>query len=274
MKENIRIKEYPENDDIIKLNFIKSDSPYHFRRHIHYGLRSHIIQVLKKTDVDIENQGIRIDGILNYPRAKPISLLRIYRENFQTYDDFKNESYKINLIEKYLGNENMAKSHEFVVDYNINGKNEILLCGFQKYIDGDGVDPWSLYIDVSSEKGKQFTNKIKKMISEEGYIPDLSGYQNIRKDSEGNLVLVDINNVSKVKFDNKIQIDSTGFPTVDVSIEVLSLLEKKIVGEIDSTEILYKHFLNEFRKNDVHAIEKEWKNKYEKESELTMYNYS
>ncbi|MBT3408936.1 hypothetical protein HN415_09755 [Candidatus Woesearchaeota archaeon] len=273
MEENIRIKKFLDNSDIVNLNFINSDSPYVFRRHIYHGLRSHIFQMVKKTDVEYETKGKMIDGIKFFPNSKPVGLLRIYRAAFSSYNEIKKESNKIKLLEKYLSEENMAKSQEFVVNYKCNGNYEILLCGVQRYVDGNNIDPWSdNYYDISKEKGKIFILKIKNLIYNESLIPDLSGYRNILKDSDNNFVLVDINNVLKVNVNSEIHLDSTGYPSVDKSVEALSLLEEKIVGKKNNFEFIYNYFLRKDRMNEVNSIEKLWKLNYEKQQDGYVFN--
>jgi hypothetical protein len=117
------------------------DIPYLYRRHYRQGLRSHILEVLSPEDVKNEKNGVIIDGAKWYPRAEPLKMLRIFRTRFQDLQEAQEEVERVKMIESYLGPENFARSDEFLVDYELNGKREILLCGLQEYIKGAILDP-------------------------------------------------------------------------------------------------------------------------------------
>lgn len=97
------------------------------------------------------------------------------------------------------------------------------------------------------------------MINETGYIPDLAGIGNLVLTPKGNLKLVDINNIVKIRLNNEILIDDQGYPSCDVSVEVLSILEQKILClNIHMKDPLYRFFLTSERKKRVKILEKEF----------------
>ena len=97
------------------------------------------------------------------------------------------------------------------------------------------------------------------MITQTGYIPDLAGLGNLVLTPHGRLKLVDINNIVTIRFDDSIPIDDKGYPSCDVSIEVLSILEWKIhQKKIPSEDPLYHFFLSPERKKKVTLLEKKF----------------
>jgi len=97
------------------------------------------------------------------------------------------------------------------------------------------------------------------LLFDTGYIPDLAGFGNLILTLEGNLKLVDINNIVEIKFNDSIPIDDKGYPSCDVSIEVLSLLEKDILQKnVQIDDPLYQFFLSPLRKIKVKALEKQF----------------
>jgi len=97
------------------------------------------------------------------------------------------------------------------------------------------------------------------MIAETGYIPDLAGFGNLILTLDGNLKLVDINNIVKIKLNDSIPIDDKGYPSCDVSVEVLSILEKDILQKnIKIDDPLYNLFLSPLRKVKVKTLEKKF----------------
>ena len=97
------------------------------------------------------------------------------------------------------------------------------------------------------------------MIDQTGYIPDLAGIGNLILTCTGDLKLVDINNIVEIKLDDTILLDDKGYPSCDVSIAVLSILEQNLLGrDIPMDDLLYRHFLSTERKDRVKAIEKEF----------------
>jgi hypothetical protein len=284
MTKDIRDIPYLNHEDILELNFIKKPGNYFYRRHFRFGLRSHIMEVLLPKALEIEKKGIIIDGLRLYPRAKPIKMLRIFRTRFDSLKSAREESKRVQVIVAYLAPDNIARSDEFLVDYAINGKLELILCGLQEYVDGEILDPWG-YLDeqhlvalfkqmdfegvANSEittanwiqsirkRTASFVKKIKAMIIKENYIPDLAGIGNLILTPYGEIKLVDINNISKVYFNSKIGLDDRGYPVCDKSIEALALFEQKVLGRsINKEEVVYKTFLDARRMKAVRAIEK------------------
>ena len=279
MSEDIRQKLAIYHADVAALNFIRSSSPYVFRRHYRQGLRSHVMEILSSSDVDIENTGTLVDGVRQFPRAVPLSMFRIFRTRFDTFEEVWAEIQRVKILSEYLGPGFMAHSHECIVEYHGPHGSELLLCGFQEYIEGDIIDPWTIldadsllpviyktmkdrgvtmplsseeWVADAREKGAQLIGRLKRMIARSGHIPDLAGVGNLIIKSDGGICLVDINNISPVYGDSTIPLDEKGYPVCDKSIEALSLLENKIVGRpINIEEEPYKQFLTSQRKNLV-----------------------
>jgi len=250
------------------------------------GLRSHIMEVLKPADVTAENTGIIKDGLRWFPKANPLKVLRIFRTRFDNLRDAEGELERVKLVEQYLGPEYIARSDEFLVDYAIKGRYELLLCGLQEYVDGEILDPWgSLYEDhltslfrrtysgaaknlpraVETWKRNVRTGadraleKIRKMITQANLVPDLAGVGNLLLTRTGNIKLVDINNISRVSFEPAIPRDDRGYPVCDKSIEALSLLEQKLIGRpADRSIPVYRTFLDPGRMKEVRSIEREF----------------
>ena len=279
MRQDIRDKASIRHDDVIGLNFINAASPYHFRRHFRQGLRSHIMEILKQADVEIENRGTVVDGVRWFPRAKPTRMLRIFRTRLASIDNALAEIRRVKKVENYLGSGFIAASSEFLVDYHGPGGASIMLCGFQAFVEGEILDPWGLlggdglllslyeslhrtgecsdahrkqWIKDARQKAAVFVRKIRQMIQEAGYIPDLAGAGNLVVPKTGEIRLVDINNISPVVFDMEIRLDDKGYPVCDKSIEALSLIETKILGRpIDHQDRIYQFFLDPDRKRQV-----------------------
>ena len=263
MSEDIRDKLAICHSDVIALNFIISSPPYVFRRHYRQGLRSHVMEILYPTDVATENTGTLIDGVRQFPRAVPSIMFRIFRTQFETFGEAWAEIERVKIVSEYLAPEFMAHSYEF-----------------QEYIKGDIIDPWTIleaesllpviyktmrdrgvimplssdeWVADARKKGSQLIGRLKRMITHSGHIPDLAGVGNLIITPNGEICLVDINNISPVYSDSTIPLDEKGYPVCDKSIEALSLIEKKIVGRpINMEEKLYKQFLTSQRKNLVH----------------------
>ena len=97
------------------------------------------------------------------------------------------------------------------------------------------------------------------MITQTGYIPDLAGIGNLILTRAGNLKLLDINNIVEIKLNDTIPLDDRGYPSCDVSIEVLSILERDILQKkIPIGDPLYHFFLSPERREKVTAIEKKF----------------
>jgi len=71
------------HDDILSLNFIKDAGTFLFRRHYRSGLRSHIMEMVRRSDVEAERKGIPADGIRIFPKAQPRKMLRIFKTRFR-----------------------------------------------------------------------------------------------------------------------------------------------------------------------------------------------
>ena len=295
MQEDVREKAYLNEEDVLRLNFIRDPGTYIYRRHYRQGLRSHILEVLSPEDVKNEKNGVIIDGAKWYPRAEPLKMLRIFRMRFQNLQEAIEEVERVKMIESYLGPDNFAKSVEFLVDYEMNGKTEILLCGLQEYIKGAILDPWDRlddshltsilrrisfetfedaedigdeWIDEVRLRAKEFITKIKKMILEAHHVPDLAGIGNLLLTREGDIKLVDINNISKVSFDSQVRIDDRGYPVCDKSIESLSLLEQGLLEKpLPEEDVIYKTYLGSERMEEVKALEKEFLLAMERETD-------
>jgi hypothetical protein len=281
--DNCDIRDIPSLDgaEVVQLNFIRDSGKYYFRKHNRQGMRSHVLEVLSTQDLLKETSGEIIDGIRLYPRAIPKYMLRILRTRFTTLQEALNEIKTYSLVLKFLGAECVALSNEFIVEYTGTGKSEIVLCGLQEYVRGAIFDPWGLVGQAPLEtfyqsripgegpdnkrtaKGFEsiatFVTRMRKMITESGYITDLAGNGNLILTSNGDFKLVDINNILQVSKDDTILLDDKGYPSCDKSIEVLWILEDKILKTADlADDPLYKHFLSVDRSKKVRGLEKEF----------------
>lgn len=144
---DIRNQPFLTAAEVKALNFIKDTPDVCFRRHHRHGLRSHIFEMLSSDDVAKEAAGEMVDGTRWFPRAVPRRILRILRGRFDSLDQVLEEIRKYALILKYLRPEFIAVSQEFIVEYTVAGKGEILLCGLQEYVVGAVLDPWTLLDD-------------------------------------------------------------------------------------------------------------------------------
>jgi hypothetical protein len=279
---DIREKPYVNHQDIAALNFFRDTGNYVFRRHYRSGLRSHILQVLKTTDVQREQAGTIIDGLRWFPRAKPSKMLRIFRLRFHSLAEAFAEIGRVKTIGDYLEPEQYARSNEFLVDYRTPYGHDVLLCGLQEFVPGEALDPWGFvhredladlfarmangsHTDLEKESAKfvrtvcrnaaRFIRMIKKMILEANYIPDLAGVGNLLLTPDGHIKLVDINNISKVLFDPKIRVDDRGYPVCDKSVQALALLEEKLLEKaLDKESPIYRVFLEPCRLQEVSRI--------------------
>ena len=284
MCEDIRDKPYITHRDILKLNFIRSPGMYIFRRHYRQGLRSHIMEVLTTHALEIETKGIMINDTRSFPRADPLKMLRIFKTRFENLAEAKEEIKRVKIIASYLVPDYIARSQEFLVDYIRHGKCRILLCGLQEYVKGVVLDPWglldkrhlisllydlghkndrdqkakaNLWIRIVRDKADKFIERIKQLIMEARFVPDLAGVGNLILTDSGEIKLVDINNISNVSFDTKIPIDDRGYPVCDKSVEALSLLEQKLLERSpDRKNPIYETFLDPARMDEVKEIEK------------------
>ncbi|RLB92882.1 MAG: hypothetical protein DRH26_05255 [Deltaproteobacteria bacterium] len=281
-RTDIRDQAYLSGSEVKKLNFIKASTALEFRKYYRSGLRSHIFEVLEAREVQKETQGEIIEGIRMFPRARPLKMFRILRTRFKNKEAVFQEIKKYNTLLKFLGSDLIALSEEFMADYTGTGESQIVLCGLQEYVDGQILDPWRLFgdnylmdlfgsmprtdgldhptlVDKARKNIKNFVKKIREMITLTGYIPDLAGIGNLILTPEGDLKLVDINNIVEIKLNDTIPLDDKGYPSCDVSIEVLSILERDILQqEIHMDDPLYRLFLSPERRKKVKAIENEF----------------
>ncbi|WP_372681160.1 hypothetical protein [Desulfosarcina sp.] len=283
MPEDIRNRSAINHADVTALNFVRSSVPFVFRRHFRQGLRSHIMEILDPSDVEVEQTGKMIADVRCFPKARPRRMFRIFRARLKTLENALIEIGRVKIVERYLAPDFMARSTECIVDYQRPEGRDLMLCGFQEYVAGEILDPWtllgagdllpalyeafrgqdspltlskSLWIEAVRQKGSHFIEKIKLMISEAGHIPDLAGAGNLIITVNGGIRLVDINNISGVSLDPSIDLDEKGYPVCDKSIEALSLIEEKILGRpVDMEEDIYKHFLHPKRQKALKAKE-------------------
>ena len=283
MIKDIRDKAHISHEDIIQLNFIRKPGAYVFRKYHKQGLRSQIMEILHPDDVIKQNKGEIINGTLFFPWAVPLKMLRIFRIRFNSLADVFEEIRKLKIIEKYLPSDSYAKSEEFIVDYIWNGNRDFILCGLQEYVAGEILNPWETIginqlenffagirinkrntpgmttdqrVTRFRKKVEKFIKRVKKMILEANYVPDFAGLENLLITPQGDIKLVDINNVSRVSFGPDIRLDDKGYPVCDKSIEAISILEQKFLDKpIDKNETLYKIFLDPLRMKDVSKLE-------------------
>jgi hypothetical protein len=286
MKEDVREKASLNHQEVVRLNFVKDPGTYIFRRHYKQGLRSHVMEVLQRDDVEKERAGVVIEDIRWFPKAKPIKMLRIFRTKFNSLNEALEEVKRVKIIEKYLAPDHVAMSDEFLVDYVTNGKRDFILCGLQEAVEGETLDPWSpitkdhlaelfsrmgrestdasdrrtdRLIQRAQKRAKKFIEGVKRMILEANHVPDLAGVGNLLLTPEGEVKLVDINNISRVSFGPTISIDDKGYPVSDKSIQALSLLEQKILARaINKKDAVYKTFLDAQRMREVKVLEDEF----------------
>lgn len=286
MEKDIRDKPNIRSEDITGLNFIRDSGTYAFKKHYRQGLRSHIMEVLDSNDIRKEKKGEVVDGIRLFPRAKPQKMLRIFKYRFDGLEDVLKEANQFKIIARYLGREFIAVSGEFIADYVRPDGREIVLCGLQEYVEGEILDPWGpLHVKHLAELFKcmeglrenggdrslealvqsactsadNLVGRLKNMILEGNCIPDLSGVGNLILTRKGNIKLVDINNISPVTFSAEISLDDKGYPVCDKSIEVISLIEKKLLlRPIHMNETIYRTYLDPQRMKKVRAIEKDF----------------
>jgi hypothetical protein len=283
LQKDVREQASLDHADVTALNFINASAPYVFRRHFRQGLRSHIMEILDPSDVLTEQTGVLKDGVRWFPKAVPRRMFRIFRRRLPTLADALKEISRVRLVESYLAPEFMATSTECIVEYHGPRGPDLLLCGFQEYVWGEILDPWTIldavdlpavlyetfrnrgvkltlprneWMGTVRQSGACFIENIKRMITEVGHIPDLAGTGNLIITDKGNICLVDINNISSIDFEEAIRLDEQGYPVCDKSVEALYLLESKILGRpADEDESLYRLFLDPHRRETVRAKE-------------------
>ncbi len=278
---DIREKPSLTHEDVVSLNFIRSPGRYFFRRHYRMGLRSHIMEVLDPAEVDLEKRGLIKDGIRRFPRARPKRMLRIFRTKFASLKDAEQEIERVKMVQHYLSPEFVARSEEFLVDYRKDNASEILLCGLQAFVEGEILDPWTpaerhpiegllrrinqgvsptpYLVEKAIRNILEFVARIKAMVQGGGHVPDLAGVGNLLLTRKGDVMLVDINNISRIRFDERVPLDDRGYPVCDKSIQALFLLEKKSQGQtLSKQDPLYEHFLNPARMHMVRELERQF----------------
>jgi hypothetical protein len=292
---DIRDRPWLSHADIADLNFIRRDLPYIFRRHFREGLRSHIFEVHDAASIQQEQEGLLQDGILVFPRSVPRSMLRLFRHRFGSLNEALEEIRRFQTLESFLSARYIATSSEFLVDYWTGGQANLLLCGLQEYIPGEIFDPWAYERNPDSLTGliehllavhapeaeaeellaafashvHTFVSQTKRLISQAGYIPDLSGVGNLILRPDGVLKLVDINNISRVTFRDRINLDDKGYPVCDKSVEVLAILERKLLRtKVPPCEGLYDFFLAPERMARVRELEREFRRQVRDTSSL------
>lgn len=286
VQEDVRDKARLDHKDMLRLNFIRNPGVFLYRRYYRAGLRSHIMEVLNPEDVEREKKGVVINGLRHFPRAAPLKMLRIFRKRFHDLKDAEEELRNVKMLEKFLRPDCVARSDEFLVHYARKDQYELIICGLQEYVAGEILDPWShldktclvsllshmgferhhdpeatvdRWVGGVRENGLKLVQKLKQMILRTNRVPDLAGVGNLILTRSGNIILVDINNISTVSFDRTIPIDDRGYPVCDKSIEALSLLEQKLTGRsLKGRDIIYNTFLDPERMRDVKKIEKEF----------------
>ena len=281
MIEDLRDRPSLRHNDILELNFIRSPGGYFYRRHYRVGLRSHIMEVIKREDWEKGKMGVVKDGLKWFPRAKPVKMLRIFRTLFKNLNEAEEELKRVKVIETYLAPNHLASSEEFLVSYRFNERWEFLLCGLQEFVDGEILDPWSCFdnnhlaflfshmapdrnsemnvdrwIRIVRKRAEHFIGNLKEMILKTEHVPDLAGIGNLLLTRSGDIKLVDINNISSVSFRNTIQLDDRGYPVCDKSIEALSRLEQELLDRpFHKEDPIYRTFLDPQRMKEVRAIE-------------------
>ena len=281
--DDIRDRSAIDHDDIMALNFICDSAPVVFRRHFRQGLRSHIMEILDPREVAVERSGKRIDGVMRFPRAEPRRMLRIFRTRLTTLGQALEEIGRVKIVERFLAPDCLATSVECIVDYRASWGRRPVLCGFQEYVAGEVLDPWTVldrttllpslfdrlragdnrsgpaadsWMAAVRKRTEGFVGRIKRMIAEAGHVPDLAGVGNLIITPAGGIRLVDINNISPVDFAPDIPLDEKGYPVCDKSVEALALIEQKVLGRTaDRRERLYRHYLEPERMQAVKVLE-------------------
>jgi hypothetical protein len=261
---DIRSRRQLDHDDVAALNFVRGACRFVFRRHFRQGLRSHVMEVLARSDLERERRGVVVDGLRRFPDARPLKMLRIFRRRFSGPDEAVEEIRRFQIVEAYLPRDLLALSEEFLVTYRLGDKNHLLLCGLQEYVGGAVLDPWNLpepgelpNADALVHHARRFAAGAKQMVLEAGYIPDLAGIGNLFVTPEGRIKLVDINNISRLPEGPGICIDDQGYPACDKSIEALYRIERRLCGA--APDVLdgppYDRHLTAERSREVKALE-------------------
>ncbi len=269
---DIRTKPTLSDEDISNLNFVKQQCPYCFRIHYREGLRSRLLQVLNPEDVLLETQGALQQGLRLFPVAQPVAMLRIFKKQFNAWQELQTEIENYKLVQRYIPPHHYAASSEFIVDYFQNEKSQIILCGLQEYVPGEAVDPWhentrlkmetdmnnspTGTLDLALSNLASFIVCIKTMVHQAQAIPDLAGVGNLILTPEAQIKLVDINNISTFSYETAIPLDDKNYPVSDKSIQALYNLETQVLGHRQTgNEKLYRFFLDPQRIQTVREVE-------------------
>jgi hypothetical protein len=261
---DVRIREHLDHDDVVSLNFVRSGCPFEFRRHFRQGLRSHVMEVLRTEDLERERRGIADGGIRRFPDARPVKMLRIFKSRFSNLERALEEIRRLRIVEAYLPPDLMARSEEFLVTYRRGDESHLLLCGLQEYVTGEVLDPWNLPApEAAPEDGtlfrhaQRFVSGVKRMVLETGHVPDLAGIGNLFRTPAGRIVLVDINNISRIPDGSRLCLDDRGYPACDKSIEALALIERHLCGAAPEAMAAppYDRFLMPERMREVRKLE-------------------
>lgn len=291
MTADIRDRTHLSGDEVLALNFINPDGRYTFRKYYRSGLRSHIFEVLDRDDVRKETQGEMVDGIRMFPRAEPVRMFRIFRQRIDDIEVVLREIEQYRHLLNSLGSDYIAQSEELMASYRLDGKFKILFCGLQEYVAGEILDPWHLSGDNPLKKLfvaspdpdaalrnaisaiQEFVRRIRYMIGTTQYIPDLAGVGNLILTAQGNLKLVDINNIVRIDTQNPdIPLDDKGYPACDVSVQVLAILERDILGiPVSMGDPLFEHFLPKERLARVKKLERAFYETLEQQEARAVY---
>ncbi len=272
-----------EHADLVALNFIRTDAPYVFRAHFRSGLRSRIMEMLVPGDVTRERDGVVIDGIRRFPRARPVKMLRIFRRRFASLAEALLETRRFKILERHLGPDFIARSCEFYVDYGRGRPRAVVLCGIQDFVAGVGLNPWQVHrpgyaadlqrrLEAESrgcepmapadfsrclrQQAERLIHRVQAMMGHDGLIPDLAGMRNLLVTDGPRILLVDINNIHPVVFDGDIPLDDKGYPVLDRSIDALERLGRGILNRsVLSTRSGYAAFFKPDRRLRVAALE-------------------
>lgn len=270
---DIRDKCVIGHEDVVGLNFIRHSDRFVFRRHYKNGLRSHVMEVLEREAVARETEGRVVDGVRRFPRAVPVRMLRIFRRRFRRVEEAFRETRRLREVERLLSARHLARSDEFLADYRSPGGWDLILCGLQEFVDGRELNPWlpppgpPFFQDRGADADgaydrfrkslADFVQRVKRTALEAGLLPDLAGQGNLLVTLRGDVKLVDINNISRIRTGASIRLDDKGYPVCDKSVEALAMLERIASGgEPDLHGPLYREFLTPERKERVRDLDR------------------
>lgn len=252
---DIRDKSWVSHADILQLNFIRNETTVYFRQHHRQGLRSLILEVLEPAALEMEQKGVVVDGVRRYPRAVPQKMFRIFRARFRSLESALADIRRIQVVLAHLTGRHMAASQEMLSSYRLSDRSQMVLCGLQRYVEGQPLDLWGRLPGMAPAEISAFVRRVKRLARENGLIPDLAGIGNLVLTPDGRLVLVDINNISNIHLDDRIRLDDQAYPVCDKSVEALFLLESRISNSNpEPDDPLYTHFLEPGRRRQVENL--------------------